>query len=650
MFNASGAFNRFHLLFLLVCSFLGMAVETSGQNPPGPGGRLPAQAEFSAPVRVEVSVRETNGEPIADGALVRLYTNIGTSLTSATQDGSTATFPNISPGEYEIEVQSMGYKTAVEHVSVQGGASRANFYVYMQREDESLPSASPSHAPIMTPKLQGEIDKGLQKLRKQQYEEALHSFEKAAKIAPGNPDVQYLMGMAFYSMQQLAAARGKFEAALAIYPSHERALLALGELQLRSRQAEQAVQTLEKASQAYGADWRVHLLLANAYFATKNYEQAEMHASRTAELNKQKGSAVRLIQARILAARGRKDEAKSAFEQVVRDFPNDSAATTARAQLAELGKRDSQSALEEKLGHSFPPLIIPPLDLPTADTSLPLASNWLPPGLDEKVPPVEPGAACALDDVLQKAGKRIQEFVRNVDRYTATESLDHESINKSGFASSPQTRKFDYVVSMEEVRPGILNVEEYRGRKGSVAEFPDGVATNGLPSLVLIFHPYLAVNFEMTCEGLARRNGALAWQLHFRQRSDKPNLVRWYRITANGLSYPVALKGRAWIAADSYQILRLETDLIAPVPQILLATDRTVIEYGPVHFREGKVDMWLPQSADVYYDWRGRRSHRRHSFSNYLLFSVGDKQHISAPKIEADSSSNPAIEAIKPKP
>jgi hypothetical protein len=145
----------------------------------------------------------------------------------------------------------------------------------------------------------------------------------------------------------------------------------------------------------------------------------------------------------------------------------------------------------------------------------------------------------------------------------------------------------------------------------------------------------------MTCEGLTRWNGEPGWQVHFRQRSDKPNTIRSYRI-GNSPSYPVALKGRAWIAADSYQILRLETDLIAPVPEIRLVTDRTIIEYGPVHFREGKVDMWLPQSAELYYDWKGRRSHRRHSFSNYLLFSVGDKQRISVPKIEDESASNQA--------
>jgi hypothetical protein len=41
--------------------------------------------------------------------------------------------------------------------------------------------------------------------------------------------------------------------------------------------------------------------------------------------------------------------------------------------------------------------------------------------------------------------------------------------------------------------------------------------------------------------------------------------------------------------------------------------------------------MWLPRTAEVYYDWKGRRVHRQHSFTNYLLFSVGDKQKISVP-------------------
>ena len=109
----------------------------------------------------------------------------------------------------------------------------------------------------------------------------------------------------------------------------------------------------------------------------------------------------------------------------------------------------------------------------------------------------------------------------------------------------------------------------------------------------------------------------------------------------DGQSYPVAMKGRAWIAADTFQITRLETDLIAPIPQIRLAADHTAIEYAPVQFKNRKVDMWLPQTAEVYYDWRGKRVHMRHSFSKYLLFSVDDKQKIFAPKGAEETRQSP---------
>src|SRR6516162_3552892 len=260
------------------------------------------------------------------------------------------------------------------------------------------------------------------------------------------------------------------------------------------------------------------------------------------------------------------------------------------------------------------------------------ASHWVPADVDEDVPLVEPGSACNLEEALQKAGQRIQEFVGNVERFTATESLLNESINKSGEVSARERRKYDYMVSVEEIRPGILDVEEFQSGGSNPLDSPGGLTTKGLPALVLIFHPYYAGDFFMTCEGLSTWNGKRSWQIYFRQRSDRPNKIRSYKIGMNGPSYPVALKGRAWFVADSYQIAGLQADLIHTLPDIRLKIDHTSIEYSPVHFSSRGVDMWLPQTAEVYSDMRGRKIHQRLSFSNYLLFAVDDKQQISPPK------------------
>jgi len=211
------------------------------------------------------------------------------------------------------------------------------------------------------------------------------------------------------------------------------------------------------------------------------------------------------------------------------------------------------------------------------------------------------------------------------------------------------------VASIYEPRPGIFAMDEYRRADGLPAQFPGGVATNGLPSLALIFHPHNVDNYEFACEGLSQWDGIPVWQVHFRQRPDKPSTIRSYRTSLQGPSHPVALKGRAWIAADTYQLVRLETDLVAPLPEIKLIADHILIDYRPVHFRETGTDLWLPQSAEVYFHWNNVRIHRRHTFSDYMLFSTDDRQKITVPKAvpppdrgESESLSNPTATPSSP--
>ena len=74
------------------------------------------------------------------------------------------------------------------------------------------------------------------------------------------------------------------------------------------------------------------------------------------------------------------------------------------------------------------------------------------------------------------------------------------------------------------------------------------------------------------------------------------------------------------------------------------------IEFGPVTFRSQKENMWLPASADIYFDLRGRRIRRRNTFTNYLLFTVNEKQSISAPKESksTDESSTSVPRSVRP--
>jgi hypothetical protein len=265
--------------------------------------------------------------------------------------------------------------------------------------------------------------------------------------------------------------------------------------------------------------------------------------------------------------------------------------------------------------------------------SAPHGYRWSPPNVDESVTPVESSLTCNVEEVLQNAGRRIQEFVSSLEQFTATESLLQETINKSGEVSKTEKRMYDYLVSIQEIRPGILDVREYLSSGPTSVGPPDGFTTKGLPALVLIFHPYYFDTFSMRCEGLATLRGQRTWQIYFRQRDDKPNRIRAYATGVNSPPHPVALKGRAWFNADSYQIVALQADLIDSIPDIRLTVDHTAVEYGPVHFSSRGVDMWLPQTAELYSDFRGKRIHQRMNYTDYMLFAVDEKQIVTPPKI-----------------
>jgi tetratricopeptide (TPR) repeat protein len=644
--------NYLRVILIVSCGFLLPAEVWAGKPAPLPGGQVPYSSsptvsagqahmeDVDKQADIDVYVKGPNGAPLDGSAVVTLTKLDGAFIDQKTAKNGYARFNGVRATEYRIQVLAPKYEATARQLEVQ---ERSLAKITIEMTPLSAEEAASSVGLYaLAPKTQREVGKALEELRANKPNDARKHLEAAQKAAPTSAEIAYLFGVYSSQVNDPVLAKAYWMKTLELNPKHLSALLAIGQDLLQEKKSTEAMPYLTRAAEAEPSSWRAHALLAEGLVLQDQNDQAAKEAERAIQLGHERAAVVQPLLARALAGRGDRDEATKVLQAYVETHPRDTAAN-----------KDLETLKNPKAGDASSDTAVAASEMAAMNkdaTALPMPSKWMPPDVDEKVPPVEAGASCAVDDVVSKAGKQLIELISDVDRFAATESLTHESINRSGLASYPEKRKFDYVVSIQEVQHGYLNVEEYRNAGGAPAEFPDGVATNGLPALVLIFHPYNAMNFEMTCEGLARWNGGLAWQVHFKQRTDKPNTIKRYRIGAEGPSYPVALKGRAWISADNYQIVRLETDLVAPVPQIRLVADHTAIEYGPVKFSKGNVNMWLPQSAEVYYDWKGRRIHRRHSFSNYLLFGVEDKQKITVPKVDEAPADSAPSELPKQKP
>jgi tetratricopeptide (TPR) repeat protein len=475
---------------------------------------------------LDVYLKGPDGKPIQAAAVVTLLKLTNEFYRQETAKAGHISFSNVEATEYALQVVTPGYETATKQVETIRNETRSVTIELRQMSAEDAAEASAYNA--LSPKAQKEIGKALEALRANKVVDARNHLDAAERVAPHQAEVEYLYGVYLQQTGNKEQAKAHWKKAVEANPRHLHASLSLADALIRENQATEALPYLTRAVEAEPTSWRAHAILASAYLHVDSADEAVKHAERALELGHGQAATVQPVLAAALAKKGEMARAIAVLQGYMQEHPKDE----------EAGK------LEESLQKMAAAGVTPGANVPTAEVlsvsipsavSLPLPSSWLPPDVDELVPAVEPGTVCKLDEVLKNAGKRVQELVKNVDRFTASEFLKHESIDKYGLAGSAETRRFDYLVSIQEMRPGLLNVEEYRGQGDVLAEFPDGIATNGLPALVLIFHPYYAGNFEMSCEGLARRSSGLAWQIHFRQNPSKPNTIRSYRLGAEGL-------------------------------------------------------------------------------------------------------------------
>jgi hypothetical protein len=286
----------------------------------------------------------------------------------------------------------------------------------------------------------------------------------------------------------------------------------------------------------------------------------------------------------------------------------------------------------------------------------PHALQWDPPRVDASIQSLSAMPPCILPDVLKMTGDRAVELVDHLQNFIAHEQIRYEqmpSVSMAGptgitgigpIPGQPEnmsfTGKFDYIVDFGK-RSEPLHVHEHRtSLKGTANANLAAIVGKGLPVLALIFHPSMQDDYEMRCEGSATWNGQPVRVVYFSQRKGKrPRTVTME--TASELAphdpntretRPLRLKGRAWIAANSGQVVHLETNLLEKVPLIELEESAFSVDYAPVKFQSQNVEVWLPQFAVGYTDYAKRRMIVEHTFSDFQLFSVQTLDVIQKPK------------------
>jgi tetratricopeptide (TPR) repeat protein len=546
--------------------------------------------------------------------LVNLADN--STLWQTSDGGSHGVFTNIAYGNYAIEVSAVGYLSARKEIRVVNSLAPLETEMVLDR-DPSAVNLDLADA-IMSPKARKQAKHAISLLKSGKLAQAQQLLDRAHQLAPESPDINFLLGYLYFQKKDFTQAGTYLGTAATLNPHHGQALALLGRTGLERKDYPAARSALEQAVLADEDNWMPHNLLADAYLHQQNYDQAHHEAELAINKGKVLAAPAQLVLGESLAGLGRDQEAMQALNTFVQQAPHDPMAGQVQGLIAEIknhssGSPDESTSISEAHISSIDPLAA----VPAPGLSM---KSWHPAGVDEIKPAVAPDVACPSDHVIEESAKRVEEFVQDIARFAAVEDLFHQALDNYGIPIRTQTRKYNYVAAISESKPGSLSVDEYRAAKLDVNGFPDHIASLGFAAMALVFHPHMRDTFAMICEGLGDWKGQASWLVHFQQRDDRPNRLHTYKIGTQ--IYPVALKGRAWITADKFQIARIESDMVEPMPGIQLLSEHQVVEYGPVPFPKKNTALWLPKSAEIFFDFRKHRYYRRHSFDHYMLYSV----------------------------
>jgi tetratricopeptide (TPR) repeat protein len=601
--------------------------------PPSSFGQTPLKKVLSG------YIREDGSGHVIKSARIELQNSFGTPIANAYSDGNgTYEFDDLGGGDFYLFAQHDGYESSRQFVRPDGSG-----HVYI---DVYLRIASPGSAPktvnpvsehelSIPPKARELFEKGVQLIvEKSDYRGAVAQFSHAIARYPSYYEAYAAMGLAQNKMGDAAAAeaalRKSIELSAEKYPH---AMVDLAAMFNGRKRFSEAEPLLGKVIALDASSWRGQFELAVALSGQQRYKEALTCAAAARDLKPENPQVYLLLYNLHI----RTDDFKGALqdtEAYLKLTPDGTAADRVRRMQEQVQKAIQSSGGAPGPSSEASP-VAAPVETPAVSEPKPVSppdgNSVIPARVDEMVPEVAVDVPCSLSEVLQGAGQRAEQLLNTLQKFNASERVEHYKLNAAGVPGAADVRSFDYVVSVSHDAQGGFQFQEYRnGGIVRAQQFPSGIRTANLAEHGLIFHPLLATGFHFSCEGLGEWKGHPAWLVQFEEKKNDLNPFRSYVI--EGFSYPLQLTGRAWIDASTFQVLRLESDLLKPVEKIHLTREHIAIEFASVQFRTNKQQLWLPQTADLYVELDGHRFYRRHSFSNFKIFSTDTVQEVHGPK------------------
>jgi hypothetical protein len=233
------------------------------------------------------------------------------------------------------------------------------------------------------------------------------------------------------------------------------------------------------------------------------------------------------------------------------------------------------------------------------------------------------GQAVATSDAVAMAQRQITAYLAQLADLHCTEKVTQEKLAANGHIEASEHEDFDYLIMMngngDEFQLNESRVESSASRHKLLSR--PMLITNGISTVLLVFHPYYRDGFEFEAETEQVIAGRPAIPIHF---AHIPGRRTPAALALRGREYPLDLAGTAWLDKSSGEVIKVEATLLHDMSDLGLRSLSIRVDYKPASL--GKQSVTMPALAVV--DVATPRQHWRntHAFEGYKLFSTDAEQ------------------------
>jgi hypothetical protein len=226
---------------------------------------------------------------------------------------------------------------------------------------------------------------------------------------------------------------------------------------------------------------------------------------------------------------------------------------------------------------------------------------------------------------IERAQHQITEYLSNLANLHCTESVTQEKLGDNGHVETTERAQYDYLTMMsgtgDEFQLNESRIESSSNhRKGPKASM---MVTNGVATVLLVFHPYYRDSFNFSVGNEEPINGRMAVPVHFTHIPGRRTPIA---LALQGREFPLDLQGTAWLDEQSGEVVKIDANLVHDMADLGLHTMHIQVEYKATRLTNDANYTTLPALAVVDVSTTHQHWRNTHVFDRYKSFATGAEQ------------------------